>query len=355
MMNGHDDIREFDPRLLPTANLRSLVRSQENETERIAAISALCRRVDLAAAEMITDLTAVLRSRDEVPSLRYAAAVELGRLATAESSDVLLDVLSMAVTRDESALVIRGAAAALLQVGRVPVTEIIALVAEWPEVLASLRLLLTMHAFRHDLEPGEVAAPPIRPADLTVARVRRDQANAMNFQAAPPAIVQQVREGAQHLLSGEDLDERGASLIQCGEQRLAFVPTAGSLAVESMLGRLKRRSVAGVVSVHYHLESDSWEPKYVLITQPGPRAKGKPRLVQLVLLDTTGVPAYVGDATVTDSGARWTMRAVRKPGAIPARLKGRVEKGRLVVQEAVSELRKVDRRQPRLLSAPRRL
>jgi len=40
MMNGHDDIREFDPRLLPTANLRSLVRSQENETERIAAISA---------------------------------------------------------------------------------------------------------------------------------------------------------------------------------------------------------------------------------------------------------------------------------------------------------------------------
>lgn len=350
MISYRDDSSERDPQAISYKRLRDMIRTRDAKIDRQPLLAALRQRSDVGPAAKIVDFAAVLRDREESPSLRFAAATELGRMATRESRTALAEALSMATSSDEPDIVVRGTALALLTDDAADPDEIAALFAERPQLAKSLRFPLTLFALRHDLDPKELNAPPLDLKSVKGTRVRKEEAQPMTFMPATPEIIARVAEGAASVLGGARLDERAVTCLQCGDQQLAVAVTAGTLSDRGLLRLQRRRGVIGVVSVHYHLESDSWEPKYALTTRPG----AKKGTLQLVLLDTGGTPALLGEAVIGRSEARFSLRALRKPGAIPARLKGRVRQGRLEFDEALSELHKIERRQPRPLKAPAR-
>ncbi|MEO3430934.1 hypothetical protein AAFN88_18920 [Pelagibius sp. CAU 1746] len=350
MTTYRDDSTEADPLSIPAERLRGMIRARDAKTDRQPLLAALRLRSDITPAEKVVDFAAVLRDREESPSLRFTAAAELGRLSTRESRAALAEALSLAAARDEPEIVVRGAACALLTDDAADPEEIAAAIAERPELARSLRFPLTLFALRHDLAPEELNAPPLDLGSLKGTRVRKEEARPMAVLPASPEVVSRIAAGAAPILGAAELDPRTVTCLQCGDQQLAVAVTAGTLSERGLLRLQRRRGVIGVVSVHYHLESDSWEPKYALTTRPG----AKKGTLELILLDTAGTPAFLGEAAVNRSEVRFSLKALRKPGAIPARLKGRVRQGRLEFDEALSELHKIGRRKPRRLAPPKR-
>ncbi len=94
-----------------------------------------------------------------------------------------------------------------------------------------------------------------------------------------------------------------------------------------------RSELFGVVAVHYTLESDTYSPKYFVLTQPadddGP--------VPILITTLNGDVLYAGEATIEGDSVQFRVHGLERPGSSPLLIEGRYEDGELQIEQARSQ------------------
>jgi hypothetical protein len=322
---------------LPLERIYEILRDRSRGSERKLALLSLRRRSDIAPDEARRIFRATLDDEGEAPALRVAAAVEIARQGGPEATDLLTRALSVARRQEAPQPVLRSIADQLLRSGAEVAGEIPRMLASDPELLATLRFPLAVNAFRRNLEAPRIEVPP--PAKLL--DIPEKGAEPIRFSSAGPEAARAIVERAEDLLPGLRFDPEAATAIDCGGQRLAFQPVAGALNPQELEMAGRERKILGVVSVFYDLESEAWDPKYLVVSQPSPNGGA-----DLMLLTTTGALAWASPFRVEGSTTAFTLRPVDRSGAQLAEIAGSVADGQLRFTEARSLQRKHRKRTP---------
>jgi hypothetical protein len=86
---------------------------------------------------------------------------------------------------------------------------------------------------------------------------------------------------------------------------------------------LARPSIAGYVAIRAEVDG-SFSTGSVVLSWPNGQGG-----LHISVNRTSGTSEYFGEGTLDDGGVRFTLDAVRRPGAIPATVKGRLVAGHI--------------------------
>ena len=336
------DYIEIRPEQVTTSELRQLIRTPMTVEERILMLHALRQRPDITAVEKLQDLNAVLMNSQEDAHLRFTAATEIGRIGNQQSQALLFAALEQEVSSAKSELVIRGAASALLLSGADNAERVPQILANRPDVLPGLRFPLTLYAYRKNLELRDMGAPEITVEEQQLLPVRPRLAQSVQFEATSADIANEAATKAEELIQAVSFERSQVTTVKCGDENLVFVPVTHAFGQENLARLSTVKNLVGVVSVYYHLETETWEPKYVVVSQPSKQVQ----TIELIVLATTGEPALVGIGNIDKGDNTFVLTAVDKPGAVPAEIKGQFRDDAVVFLSASSELRTIRRKNP---------
>jgi hypothetical protein len=266
-------------------------------------------------------LRSVLVDPAQTATLRQTAAQHLANIRRPEALSALVEALSV---REP---LVRGAV--LRALGRVGGADVLPRVRRlrglrgW--VAREASFATTLLAYRHGVEGHEVHAPrgafldpdPRRFGELRVRTADHPdhEALARSITATPFGIPVAADHaytmicGPRHLLIGLNRD-----LIHAGDLR----------------EWLARPAVPALV-LHRHHHDDTYVPIFYLLAHPSPRSSSR---VRLAVLTAAGRLCCVGSATIGESLATFSVRAVAGPGNTPALVEGTFERGALTLTKA---------------------
>jgi hypothetical protein len=342
-----EDSTHLDPERMPLDRFREMLENRAAKSDRKLALMALRQRSDISAEDTLRTLRAALEDDEEPPATRVAAALEIGRLARPGVMGLLLDTLAAAVRRRAPTPVLRAMADVVLRSGGKEARAVPEILRDAPEVLGTLRLPMALLSFRENLDIVTYDRPDLR----ELLEIDKQHAQEIRFSPAKDDVGYAVAERAADFLPGLQFDPGRASAIDCSGQRMAFLPVAGAMSADAIGAMAKRKAIVGVLSVFYHLESDAWDPKYVVVSQPAAAENG----AELLILTTTGALAWFSPIDAKGSSASFILRSVERAGAQPSEIAARVDNETLAVTSARSAARKHRKRTPeRATSRPPR-
>ncbi len=286
------------------------------------------------------DFQAVLENPDEPRLYRRIAAVQLARIGTPAAEEILrhnADIQDPAVLAEVAAGLGRiGGAEALDAVlrakDRLP-----------GELAREAEFAAELIAHRLGLEQGYAAGCD----DVEFVEPPSGCANPMRFR---PARRGEIEQALIHLARdpfGIELADTPMFKIECEEETWMLLLNreyAGASAVERLSGR---RALAAVAATKLNAEEDC-HSALVVLTSPAKRGSG----LEIRLFEPGGQLEYAGTGEIEGKSLRFSIRAVKRPGAAPVRISGRFGEGGLEIEQGVSASRVIPKRHPRPLPPP---
>jgi len=318
----HDD--RLDAEDFSVEELREVVFSDSVRLPRVLALSLLAKKT---YPEKLDDFRRVLSDEAQVPKVRHVAAIELFRDGSDEARQVLMDNIEV---KDE--LVLRGVLDSLSSLGGPETLEAVATRREQETAIRSaVEPVMSMTSYRLNVEGFEVAYPE----QEQFIEIDPERSETVELEPGDPETVTKSIADLSKSMPATALSSEGALTIQCGNRSLMFLFDQGFADLETPRQLLERKAAPGVVAVRYTLESDTWETRYYVFTQP---VEGSQQ-IQILLTTTKGTVAFAGTADVEGERAVFALRTVEHPGAVPVEIDGIYEAGELHIEQARSELR----------------
>jgi hypothetical protein len=284
----------------------------------------------------LTDMQRVLLDEKEASRLRQMAAVELSRMGTDESLEVLMRAGDV---QDE--FVLRGVMKGLSTLGD---RRSLDLVARYIDTAADTRdraalnqaahWTATLISYRLGAEGFEVDFPK----RSRFARIDPEQAQPIEWQAA---LSEDVEEGISSLSAeglGFKLQPRTATALQCADRRLMLLFSADITRLETTRQWVSQKSVLGVVALRDESgvaeKGHQWKARYYLLTQPIKDDEGQ---FHIFVTNTRGTLILAGTARLEERQVvAFTLRAVQRPGMRPVGIDGVYRDGNLSFERIVS-------------------
>lgn len=318
------DVFPLDPYRFSVQELREAIFGDTRRIPNVLAL-ALLRVKDYPEREKIADFQRVLQDEHLSPRVRHTAAVELGRLASAEAAAALRASFP---TKDR--FVQRGVAGALARLeaeigaSRAQVTGP---ADEWFRTLSSYnRAIPPAIPFPH---PGAFLSPHA-PREISFEKADLAEAMRASREASMPALPLRLAPGS-------------AVALQCGARSFLFIPTEEIGARAALQQLLRGRAVAGLLAVRETLETDAWSAHHYALTQPADR----PDEVQILLVTPQGRVDFAGTARSQGERAQFVLRTVAHPGAVAAEISGTYQDGEVHFERIRSDLRRTGQLAPR--------
>lgn len=287
--------------------------------------------------EKVADFERLLADEAEAPSLRTAAAVELGRTGTDEALDAL--VRHSDVKQD---LVARGVLNGLRRIKSPRALEAAARRLEArrdaarPALARSEEWTATLLAFRRGARGFDLSLAPQHP------HVRVDPARAQEMRVTL-ATAETITKGLRDLTAnplGIELSGERAVELRCGDREMVFLFNRDVLG-QDVPRLFERKAVAGLVAVRYAVEGDAYSTKYGVLVQPS-----KSNELKILVTTTKGAVILSGAGRLSGGEVKFKLKAVDRPGVVATEIEGAYTAEGLRFDRAVSELR---RRRPQLV------
>ncbi|MGH8549720.1 MAG: HEAT repeat domain-containing protein [Methylococcales bacterium] len=281
------------------------------------------------------DFEAVLENEKESPDIRYLAAINLSKIPSPATIEILVKNCHV---RDER--VLAGVMKALGSIGNKSALDAILMAKKRAKGLAAMQaeFATTLITHREGLEGYELTAPEtanqLEP-DLHCARpfriTRADDADA---------------EFCLRSLAGQpfgiEFSEHPMYQVRCGRNTwmILFNRDFGGKSNVKTLG--KRKAFLGVVAIRSE-ETRLYSVAYLLLTSP---AKDEDA-VSILVYRTNGKLTFAGTARVVGNCADFSILALPQPGAFAVKIEGTFEDGRLNIKTALSTtLVQIKKREP---------
>lgn len=307
---------DLPARWLDAAQLRAAVRGEERGISRKTALYLLATQVDIENRHL--DFRSVLERADESRTMRYLAALYLGRIDTREAVSILEQNLRI---EDELVLgrVLRslagiGDAESLRRIGeiRARLHGWVAEEAEW-----AVRLL----AHRHGVAGHEVPMP------------REEEYLELGGRASRDLGIREATAGEKVALrKAIELEPLGLSVawdhvyhLHCGPRTMLLV--LNSQVIEGGTRRHEVRScaLAGIIG-HWRHHDGAFAPRYFMLTCEAPSADG----LNVTLWNTNGRLVLAGFAGAVAGGdLGFAIRSVGRFGAQRVDVAGTLARGRI--------------------------
>lgn len=320
MSEEHEGDDLIDADRYEVDELRAAAFGESESMSRQLAVALLGRK---EYPDKVKDLGGLLQDDDEEPRLRIMAAAELGRMRTQPALRQLEGALDVKEPRVLQSVVEAAAAAGdvealdRIRTLRRRSQESLAETADWSAEL------LTLLSERR----GQPLPKPERRRLLTVDGKRAESASVRTMRDSTAAgIVEEVSRSPVNL----DLTTEAAARVDCGPRVLSLLFTKSFLA--NMSGSLGRRSVAMAVAELDTVEAETWEMRYLVVTQPGEEE------VEIHVLTRRGELAFFGYASEQEGRIGFSLQTVDRPGAVPAVVEGSFDGSRISIDRFESEL-----------------
>ena len=325
-----------DPGALHADDLKSLLDHalhSEKLAYRAQAMQVLVKAQGEASSEMLRQL---LHDPKGDPAIRASAAMHLARLGSPDSERILVEALEHSA---EPAVTIRIAHALALIGGRHSVDPLRGLVSkDDPLLRQQARFSLAVVGCR----TGASGCEPDVPAEDRLLRPDAEE-------AWPLAVERLAACDSSGLLSssadtyGEQVSSDNAYRLCCGENEMAFLFNARLSGADPSIAAANRLQIAGFLLDRSPL-SESYSTGGLLLTWPDMASSA-----HLGLFRPSGRLRMFGQATMERGTAAFEIVGVQGPDGLPALVRGRVEGGRVRIEEAASV-----RTRAALASRPRR-
>jgi HEAT repeats len=287
------------------------------EIGKVDAIKELARRRSSGRTEVLTRVATDAAEPDDV---RTAAVVELGH----QDSPAARDALTAAVRSGDPA-VARRAAEALGRVGDASALEALES-AEVPEFARSLL------AYRLGRDAHRIPRPAAAVLDLDAA-----DSEPVDVRAPDTAELTRALADLERDLPSFTRSTAGARVLTCDAVEYMVVLN-GELRDREALGRLRERPGMPAVVVKLAGGLDRFYLHAYVLSHPDGGA------LELLVSRTTGDVTHVGSARIEGDRARFSLRAVATPLAVPVQLEGTLDAERmdLTIERALAQ-REIDR------------
>jgi hypothetical protein len=313
-------LRELDAR-----DLRELESSVLGEAHRPYRIRAMDALVAARGAGAIKALAQVLANEDEDPTVRAAAASQLGR-AGPPAETPLLSALEAA----SEPTILVSVAGALGKVGTAAAIEPLRTLADRDDAVGQqARFAATIIAFR-ERRPGH---EPPQVADSDVLPVpERDRA---------PVSYRPLRQD-EALTAFEDLrqDSFGVPLAPESAFRIDCARERFLVALEEKPATLEEPTLAGLVARRSYAQG-TYSVSWLVLTWPG-----EDGAVQVGVYRPSGHQVLAGTARLEGEQATFELRSVRGRGNLAVEVHGTVERGRITALEGTTGHERAERGEP---------
>lgn len=323
-----------------TAELARLIRTGTDPSSQATALVALVER---APRSLNRTLVSVAGNASLDPGVRAMAVGAMARRPTSSTIDAV-----RAAVEDGEPLV---ANRAIERLGKVGTADDLDLLGRLPvgdrtteRLIRSAKEFLS---YRHRLGAFTVSVPR--------RAIGATSSEAVAIQTGPPtARMRQALELLPARVPGLDIDPMPARRIVCGSQEfgLHLVMAYRGAGLSSVVDR---QGLPGVVTMR-NLETGRFEPAYYLMSDPVRRNR-----CRILGVRSTGRVALTGTGDIDDDAFRFELHATEEPIEHPLTIAGsydlsseRVRIDRAAAEPRFSPRQQRRRRQPRVLSRPRR-
>lgn len=310
-----------DPEMVSLRRLRDVVRGTDATFPRVRAMALL---LDSDFPNKHRDFETVLGDAKEPPEIRCAAALNLGRINTPASMEILVRNCRV---RDEQ--VLAGVMKALGRIGDAGALDAVRGAGERAKgpaaSQAAFAALLITH--RSGLQEGDDGVPRTGPC------LELDPRAAREFTVIPGG------DGETELCLrclgdrpfGIELAEHPTYSARCGRNRWTMLfnrEFAGPDAVEKLR---MRKAIAGVIA-RRNRATGWYSVSHLLLSAP---VRDDPAIT-LLMYRTDGELDFRGRAEVQESHATFSILALLRPGAFAVKIEGTFDNGRLEIHAALS-------------------
>ncbi len=275
------------------------------------------------------DLAAVLENAREPARIRYLAAVMLAKVDTSAARDLLLRALKI---RDK-----RVRAGVLIGLGRIGDKVALDAITRLKDRSARARFAAALIAHRLGVKGHDLQVPNNN--DYLV--LRAGAAHPARWQRPAPAEVESCLRSLISDPFGITFTQTPAYQIRCGKRVLMVLFNQEFAAQDAIKRMCERKTLAGVVALKDETNG-LYSVSLLILTAPA-RQRGR---VHLLLHNTHGEIVYAGSAQVKAISAKFSIRAVSRPGGVPIRVEGTAQADRLEIKTALSALFVHSRRHP---------
>jgi hypothetical protein len=317
-----NDYTVLRPEDYTVEELRAALSGTSSRLPKVFALN-LMRRKDYP--ERVADLSRVLSDEQQEAAVRHTAAIELGRLGSAEAVAALQQATPVHPFIREGVLRGLRIAQGAPQAG--------------PERPATSGGQWMPSAGNLGMERRGTSLPVADPS--TLLRPQRGRRSPIDVRTATP---QEVTQALTEIVGQEP---QGGSVAQAlvldcqGASFMYIPPPATRLPAPEEV--LREAMAVGVVASRYTQEHDRWEARYRVFTQPS----GRVGVIEISLTTQAGDIVYAGEGTISGERLSFTLGAVARPGAVPMELVGSFEAGRLTIASGTSATTATDVVAPR--------
>lgn len=303
-------------------NLVDLVTGKDRRFSRSQAM-LLLRASD--APDKHLAFESVLGDQEEVPEVRYEAALHLGRLKSVAAMDTLI---RNSTTQDPLAL--RGIAKALGLVGNASALPALTSIENSSSGTVSklARFSAALIAHRHNLAGHDLPVPDPR----NNLKLSGERNGPIKLRPAKQEELERCLKAISEEPYGISIDTKTADTLICGKRRF-LVLFDRRIAAARVLKVKNRKALPAVIAAH-NVENDSYSIAYLVLSSP---ARTGDR-IDLLLARTNGDIAFSGRAVSDGEGFKFEVSATPRPGGHAVSLKGEVKASKLSLSEGLSSL-----------------
>jgi hypothetical protein len=311
----------LDPGMVNLRRLRDVVRGTDATFPRVRAMALL---LDSDFPNKHRDFETVLGDAKEPPEIRCAAAMNLGRINTPASVEILVRNCRV---RDEQ--VMAGVMKALGRIGDAGALDAVRSAGERAKGPAASQAAFTSLLITHrsGLQEGGDGVPQTGPC------LELDPRAAREFAVAPEcgSEIELCLRCLGDRPFGIELAEDPAYSARCGRNRWMMLFNR-EFAGPDAVGKLRmRKAIAGVIARRSR-ETGWYSVSHLLLTAP----MRDDSAITLLMYRTNGELDFQGRAEVQESHAAFSILALLRPGAFAVRIEGTFDDGRLEIHAALS-------------------
>lgn len=292
---------------IDTEKLRRVVTGKSEELPKILAMNLLRNQ---EYPNKYKDLQAVLENNNESSTLRYLAAINLGRTNIADVQDVLIKNIQ---TDDER--VLSGIVEALGHVGDSRVIPALLDIKNSRKGFVSSKANFTVAliSYRFDLEGNELSVP----TEEEYLKISEDTQPIKISKASREEIDKCINSISDRQF-GIQLSQESAYQVTIGRDMHIVLLNKQYTDIENAKQLLQHKSMLGIIAYKSE-EHESYSVRYLILTSPATQSNGN---IDVIITTPDGVIMFGGMLSMTDNNIKFSIRSTSQPGGFPLLIKG---------------------------------
>jgi hypothetical protein len=270
------------------------------------------------------DFEVVLESQEELPEIRHLAALYLGKINTPSALEILI---KSSEVRDE--YVLAGVMNALGRIGDEASLDVVSRVEKGATGSAAKQARFAAALIAHRLGLQEHDLP--KPNDEDYINVTGSVARPLPITLAHAADAEICLRSLSNQPFGIEFVERPTYQLRCGRSAWMILFNRDFADRDSIRALKERKALLGVVA-RRSMTTGLYSAVFIVLTSPSESASR----LDILVHRTNGDLAFGGSAQIEGDGAEFSIRTASRPGAVPVRLEGTFENGRLDMKTALS-------------------